>query len=162
MNSSVGGKEIIIGNNPYKGVWCFDGDNSDELDEGISITPSYFPSYPREMGDEGIDWDVVWIFNTSGNVIATPAIGDVDQDGWLEVVVGDLSGTLYILNASDGREEWNFTTDGAIYSSPSIRASIKGSILSSLKIKDSSNSIYPVNNIFKEAFILFHTLALYD
>ena len=119
----VGGIEVIIGNNPYKSIWCFDGDNSDGIDEGININPSYFPGYllhRPSLGNEGVDWDVLWVFNTSGNVIATPAIGDVDKDGLLEVTIGDLSGEFYILNATNGVKEWNFTTGGAIYSSASF------------------------------------------
>ena len=118
--SNISGIEIIIGNNPYNSVWCFDGDNSDGIDDGITITKDYFPGYPRELGDEGIDWDVLWVFNTSGHVIATPAIGDVDNDGWKEVVVGDLHGKLYVINATNGEEEWNFTTNDAIFSSAAL------------------------------------------
>ncbi|MEM2388560.1 MAG: PQQ-binding-like beta-propeller repeat protein, partial [Candidatus Thermoplasmatota archaeon] len=125
LNESVGGLEIVIGNNPFNNLWCFDGDNSDGIDEGFTLplngdgTSPYFPGYPNHIGYEGIDWDVLWVFNTSGNIISTPAIGDVDNDGKNEVVFTSGDGKVYILNGS-GLQEWNFTTGGAIYASPAI------------------------------------------
>ena len=35
-----------------------------------------------------VDWDLLWIFYADGEIWATPAIGDVDDDGILEVVIG--------------------------------------------------------------------------
>ncbi|MCD6448687.1 MAG: PQQ-binding-like beta-propeller repeat protein, partial [Thermoplasmata archaeon] len=126
VNDEVDGMEIIIGNNPHESVWCFDGDNSDGVDEGFTLpmnaegNSSYFQGFPKPLGNEGVDWDVLWVFNTSGKVIATPAIADVNNDGKYEVAVGDLAGVFYLIDAKTGTQLWNFTTGGAIYSSPAV------------------------------------------
>ncbi|MCD6482093.1 MAG: PQQ-binding-like beta-propeller repeat protein, partial [Thermoplasmata archaeon] len=119
-NSEVDGMEVFIGNNPYKSVWCFDGDNSDGIDDGITINDAYFPWGKGPLGNEGIEWDVIWVYNTTGRVIASPAVDDIDGDGVDDVVIGDTTGTLYILNAIDGSLEWSFSAGGAIYSSAAL------------------------------------------
>jgi len=114
--------EVIIGNRWLGSVWCFDGDNSDCHDDGVTISQADFPwSYP--LGWEGIDWDVLWVFDTgitSDEVIASPAIADVDNDRQLEVVVGAGSGGVYVLNAADGSCEHVFTTGGGVYASAAL------------------------------------------
>lgn len=114
--------EVIIGNRWLGSVWCFDGDNSDYTDDGVSISQVDFPWF-HFLGFEGIHWDVLWVFDTgiaSDQVIASPAIGDVDNDGELEVVIGSTAGSLYILNASDGSLEWQFSTGGGIHASAAL------------------------------------------
>ena len=114
--------EVIIGNRWLGSVWCFDGDNSDCVDDGITVSEADFPwSYP--LGWEGIDWDVLWVFDTgidSDQVIASPAIADVDNDRQLEVVVGATSGDIYVLNAEDGSCEHVFTTEGEVHASAAL------------------------------------------
>jgi len=114
--------EVIIGNRWLGSVWCFDGDNSDYTDDGESVTQVDFP-WLHFLGFEGIDWDVLWVFDTDiagDEVIASPALGDIDNDGELEVVIGSRDGGLYILNASDGSLEWQFPTGGGIYASAAL------------------------------------------
>ncbi|MCD6573668.1 MAG: PQQ-binding-like beta-propeller repeat protein, partial [Thermoplasmata archaeon] len=120
------GKEVIIGNNPYHNVWCFDGDNSDGIDDGITLprntdgSSPYFPWKNGDLGVEGIDWDVIWIFNTSDSIIASPAVGDVDKDGYKEVVIGSLDGNIYCINASNGQLRWEYHTNASVFSSAAI------------------------------------------
>ena len=114
--------EVIIGNRWLGSVWCFDGDNSDYTDDGVSISQVDFPWF-YFLGFEGIHWDVLWVFDTgiaSDQVVASPAIGDVDDDGELEVIIGSTGGSLYILNASDGSLEWQFPTGGGIQASAAL------------------------------------------
>lgn len=117
LNPDVDGLEIVIGNRPFGTVLCFDGDNSDGINEGISATG--LPGSPY-AGSEGVDWDLLWIFYAGGEVWASPAIGDVDNDGALEVVVGSTNGKLYILNGRDGIQETSIATGGAIYASAAL------------------------------------------
>jgi outer membrane protein assembly factor BamB len=106
------GLELVIGNNPYYDIWAFDGDNSDGVDDGMSVS-----GWP---GVEGEDWDVLWKFQTLGNVIATPAIGDVDNDDQNEVVIGSKDNKLYCLAGNTGNLEWSFTTGNQITGSAGL------------------------------------------
>jgi hypothetical protein len=58
---TVDGLEVVIGNRWLGEVWCFDGDNTDGIDEGITIASSNYPWGAYPLGLEGIDWDVLWI-----------------------------------------------------------------------------------------------------
>ena len=61
---------------------------------------------------------VKWSYTTSG-VISSPAIGDINNDGIPEVVVG--GGTqIYALRGDNGNLVWSYTTGGWVYSSPAI------------------------------------------
>jgi parallel beta-helix repeat protein len=123
LNSSVSGLEVVIGNNPYGSVWAFDGDNSDGINDGITADVSWYPIQPP--GTEGVDWDVLWVFETGtppyvAGVISSPAIGDVDNDGQLEVIIGSWNGKVYCLNGANGTLEWSFQTEGRVYSSAGL------------------------------------------
>ncbi|MFO8052208.1 MAG: CARDB domain-containing protein [Thermoplasmatota archaeon] len=90
--------EIIIGSDSGK-IFCFDGDPSDGIDEGIS--------YP---GD-GPNQDVLWVYDTGNPIgISSPVVGDIDLDGSLEVVVGDQEGHVYCISAGGrcvkGQTDW--------------------------------------------------------
>jgi len=127
---NVDGLEVVIGNNPYNNVWCFDGNNSDGNNDGINISYSYFPwnkdingdgEYNKgDLGKEGINWDVLWVFNNSQPIIASPAVGDIDNDGYKEVVIGSVDNSIYVINGSNGDLKWSYQTDNAIYSSAAL------------------------------------------
>jgi len=125
-NPNLEGLELVIGNNPYHNVWCFDGDNSDGVDDGIHLprrfdgSSPYFPWKYGDLGVEGTDWDVLWVFDNGEPIIASPAVGDVDDDGNKEVVIGSLDGNIYVLNGANGHIEWNYTTGAAVYSSVAL------------------------------------------
>jgi parallel beta-helix repeat protein len=118
LNASVSGLEVVIGNNPYGNVWAFDGDNSDGINDGITADVSWYPIQPP--GIEGIDWDVLWVFQTNGSVLSSPAIGDIDNDGQLEVVIGSEDGKVYCLNGANGTLEWSYQTGDSVYSSAGL------------------------------------------
>jgi hypothetical protein len=125
LDVNVSGLEVVIGNNPDGNVWCFDGDNSDGIDEGITLDTSTipspdFPNWPYTLGAEGTDWDALWKFDTGGPVIASPAIADVDNDGTLEVVIGSTNGNVYVLDGPTGSLEHTFSTGGAVYASAAL------------------------------------------
>jgi len=113
------GLEIVAGNNPLMSIWAFDGDNSDGIDDGITVDLTSW-GYPGPTGTEGVDWDVLWVFQTNGNIIASPAIGDVDGDGSNEVICGSKDSTLYCLNGATGALKWSYKTGGMITSSAGL------------------------------------------
>ena len=88
-------------------------------DEGINLTASPIPGYSWS-GTEGTDWDVLWTYTMGGfDNHGSAAIGDVDNDGALEVVVGSQSNDVYVLDGATGTVEQVFTT-GSIYASPAL------------------------------------------
>lgn len=117
--TNLEGLEIVIGNNPRWDVWAFDGDNSDGVNDGMTADLSSW-GYPGPVGTEGVDWDVLWVFQTGGIVIATPACGDVDGDGHVEVVVGSNDGKLYCINGATGTIKWSYQTGGGVLGSAAL------------------------------------------
>jgi uncharacterized membrane protein len=90
--------EIVIGSDSGK-VFCFDGDPSDGIDEGVP--------YP---GD-GPNQDVLWVYDTGTPIgISSPVVADIDLDGMLEVVIGDQEGHVYCIAAGGravkGQSDW--------------------------------------------------------
>lgn len=118
-----GDLEVIIANRYYSSVWCFDGDPSDGANEGATIDSndySWEVAY-GPLGEEGKDWDVLWIYDIGmGDVWSSPAVGDVDNDDELEVVIGSEFGYLYVLSAEDGELEHAFPQVWGIDASPAI------------------------------------------
>ena len=52
----------------------------------------------------------LWNYTTGADVFSSPALGDVDNDGKLEVVVGSYNDKIYALNGEDGTVNWSFST----------------------------------------------------
>jgi len=54
---------------------------------------------------------------TDSDVFSTPILGDVNNDGKLEVVVSDYTGEIYVLNGETGNKIWSYFTssDYTIY-----------------------------------------------
>ncbi|MGQ4892986.1 MAG: FG-GAP-like repeat-containing protein [Candidatus Njordarchaeia archaeon] len=61
-----------------------------------------------------------WTYKTGDHVYSSPALGDIDGDGKLEVVIGSEDHKVYALNGEDGSMLWNYTTGGCVYSSPAL------------------------------------------
>ena len=146
VDASVSGLELVIGNRWLGNVWCFDGDNSDGIDDGITIAYSDFPwvddvGTPLPLGSEGTDWDVLWIFNTGHPVISSPAVGDVDNDGTPEVVIGSTDGNVYILDGLSGSIEHAFITGGAVIASAAL-GNLDGDAYLEIVIGSNDTNIY--------------------
>ena len=141
LDPSVNGLEVVIGNRNHENVWCFDGDNSDAMDDGVTITDANFSGYPYSLGTEGTDWDVLWIFDTGDSVVASPAIGDVDNDGHLEVVIGSTDGNVYVLDGATGSLEHTFSTGDAVYASAAL-ADLDGDGYLEIVIGSTDSNVY--------------------
>ncbi|MCD6418006.1 T9SS type A sorting domain-containing protein [bacterium] len=126
----VDGLEIAIGCNAYShyGMWCFQADPSDGMDDGIT-SPGWsgYPSPPG--GTDGVDWDVLWYYPTDCPVISTPCIVDMNDDGnydvvfgvgWSDWTVGSDNGKIICLDGRNGSLLWEYNTgsDG-VSASPS-------------------------------------------
>jgi outer membrane protein assembly factor BamB len=61
-----------------------------------------------------------WSVFTRGLVESSAAVGDVDGDGVLEVVVGSYDGNLYAYHGRTGALKWRYETKNWVYSSPAI------------------------------------------
>ena len=120
IDPSVDGLELVIGNRNHGNVWAFDGDNSDGTDEGMTITAADFSGYSYPLGTEGVDWDVLWKVDTGYEVWASPACGDIDSDGTMEVVIGSTNGIVYVIDGPTGTVEHTFATGGPVYASAAI------------------------------------------
>ncbi|MFQ6041223.1 MAG: FG-GAP-like repeat-containing protein [Candidatus Poribacteria bacterium] len=141
----VPGPEVIIGC-LQGGVWVFDGDNSDGVDDGVvgldvrSIL-GFPPDWP--IGTEGIDWDVLWYFEVAP-VVSTPAIGDIDDDGQLEVVIGSSDGNLYVLDGATGAVEQSYATFNSIESSAGL-ADFDGDGDLEIVVGSNDSNVYFIN-----------------
>jgi len=63
----------------------------------------------------------LWSYETQNMIFSSPALGDIDNDGKLEVILRDHDWYLYALNGEDGSECWvvDMKTNYG-YSSPSL------------------------------------------
>jgi hypothetical protein len=136
-NLDVAGPELAILHRKTGMVFVFDGDNSDWRDNGTSVT--------GWEGREGRDWDVLWTSHIggedSGNEVSTPAIGDVDNDHELEIVIGSGDGNVYVLNGSNGAIEHAFATAGEVPASAAL-ADVNGDGYLEIVIGSTDSSVY--------------------
>ncbi len=72
---------------------------------------------PRQVIDRLV-FNHVWSYTTGDKVFSSPAIGDVNGDGVLDVVVGSNDNIIYLLDGRQGGLLWRFRTDGPVQSSP--------------------------------------------
>ncbi|MCD6594999.1 VCBS repeat-containing protein [bacterium] len=122
------GDEIVIGNSNAEcsAVFCLEGDISDGWDDGYTGYSSFdHACWDTYLGADGTNWDVLWFHNTAGAIISTPAIGDVDNDGHNDIVVGTgwlmrwfsgatdgIEGRILCLNGVDGSTKWSILSGG--------------------------------------------------
>lgn len=90
--------EIIVATEGGK-VFCLDGDPKEGDDDGVP--------YP---GD-GRFHDVLWVYMLDKPTgISSPVVADIDLDGVLEVLIGDIEGSIYCITTGytkeAGKVEW--------------------------------------------------------
>jgi len=86
------------------------------------------------------------LFNyiTGDKVYSSAAIGDVDSDGYMDVVIGANDNKVYALNASNAESKWNYTVGNAIGSSPTL-ANVTGDSKLEVIVGSLDNKIYVLN-----------------
>jgi hypothetical protein len=68
----------------------------------------------------GPSWSVDWTYDATGRFKnASPTLGDVDDDGQQETVIGDYNGRVYCLSSA-GVLKWSFQTGGVINGAPCL------------------------------------------
>jgi len=68
----------------------------------------------------GKDGSLMWKFKTGDYIRSSPALGDLDKDGYLDVVVGSGDRYVYALSGKDGSLMWKFGTGYSVQSSPAL------------------------------------------
>ena len=86
------------------------------------------PSINHELTAYRANGKVFWRFNNDAAIVSVPVIGDLDQDGLMDVVLSgdssassfyELGGRITALSG-DGRRKWVFQIDQAAQSSPTL------------------------------------------
>jgi outer membrane protein assembly factor BamB len=85
-----------------------------------------------------------WSFRTHNKVWSSPAVGDINNDGKLEIVIGSLDNNIYAINGEDGDELWRYYTGDDIYSSPAL-GDIDGDGKLEVVIGSYDKNIYALN-----------------
>ena len=85
-----------------------------------------------------------WSYTTGWWVYSSPALGDIDGDGKLEMVVGSGDLKVYALNGEDGSFLWSYTTDYWISSSPAL-GDIDGDGKLEVVVGSWDNKVYGLN-----------------
>ena len=93
----------------------------------------------------GEDGSVLWSY-TTGYLIysSSPALGDVDGDGKLEVVIGSDDNKIYALNGEDGSLLWSYATGREVESSPAL-GDIDGDGKLEVVVGSNDSTVYALN-----------------
>ncbi|MCK4329060.1 PQQ-binding-like beta-propeller repeat protein [candidate division WOR-3 bacterium] len=91
-------------------------------------TDSTWPMFRHDYHHTGLspltgDMDTcyfLWSYKTRGWIRSSPALGDIDGDRRLEVVIGSWDENVYALNAQDGSLLWSYKAGPKLTSSPAL------------------------------------------
>jgi len=110
---------------------------------------------------------VFWKFYVGDVIGSSPVIGDVNGDGFLDIIFGCDNGCLYAINGINGSLIWKFKTNGFIQSSPAlidfngtiyiVFGSYDGNIYLLFGLNGSPVWVYPTRNaIYSSPLIIFN------
>jgi len=102
-------------------LWSFSSPDGGDIDlSGVTVYKSYV-AVGCENGYvymlDSHTGKLRWKFKTGNNIYSSPALGDIDGDGEIEVVVGSWDNYIYCLSGRDGKLKWRFKTGNWVYSS---------------------------------------------
>lgn len=64
-------------------------------------------------------FDLLWKTHSELCIASSPAIGDINNDGYKEVVYSSCDGDLYVVNGSNGEVLWKYST-GGMFADPTM------------------------------------------
>ncbi len=91
---------------------------------GQSVVPGSTRRTSYGLGGDSTSWSVAFFARAGDSVLTSPALGDLDEDGLCEVIVGDKSGRLYVWRGFDADHDevadtlWTHRGPAAVSSSP--------------------------------------------
>ncbi len=86
----------------------------------------------------------LWNFSTNGSIFSSAAIADINDDTFIDVIIGSDDFNVYALNGTNGSKLWNYSTEGAVASSPSL-ANVTGGDDLEVIVGSFDDSVYVLN-----------------
>ena len=108
-----------------------------------------FHHVPSHTGTTALTGDIdtvyaYWLYETRRPVSSPPCLGDLDNDGKIEVVIGSNDSCVYALNGENGSYRWSYQTGGAIFSAPCLGEIDQDSLLE-VVVGSADGKIYALN-----------------
>jgi len=109
-----------------------------------------------------------WSYTTDGMVASSPALGDIDGDGEIEVVVGSDDNNVYAIDGITGNKEWVYLTGSNVHSSPAL-GDIDYDNIIEVVVGSNDGKVYALNGTngqvdwtYTTGFLVFSSPALGD